>query len=87
MAKTNCRKRRNKFATKSGKGKEVWMDIFFFFFVNMQILLCPLCIPSKGREKSRSVRWGGGGGGSERMSEGFGIIGRMLEGLEDDGVC
>lgn len=31
MAKTNCRKRRNKFAAKSGKGREVWMDIFFIF--------------------------------------------------------
>ena len=34
MAKTNCRKRRNKFAAKSGKGREVWMDIIFFLYSN-----------------------------------------------------
>lgn len=44
MAKMNWRKRRNKFATKSGKGREVWMDIFAQY-------LC--CIRNRRREGGR----------------------------------
>lgn len=55
MAKMNWRKRRNKFAAKSGKGREVWKGIFLFF-IGKDFVVC-IGIPGKGQ------RDGGRGGG------------------------
>lgn len=54
MAKTNCRKRRNKFAAKSGKGREVWMDIIFFY---IQIL----CFRVYTKDRGGARGWARGG--------------------------
>lgn len=72
MAKTNCRKRRNKFATKSGKGREVWMGIFY-----MQIL-CVRVYTGRGLGRGKERRREEGGRG-EDVGGAFGV-GRMFGG-------
>lgn len=73
MAKMNCRKRRNKFAAKIGKGREVWMDIFFFFYIPNTFVFVWY------------TKGGRGGARGERTSKGF-CCWRILRGLEDGDV-
>lgn len=67
MAKTNCRKRSNRFATKNGKGREVWMDIFGFLPCFSKI--CKYFVSVMYTCNRAEAGWGEG---YERRSEGSG---------------